>query len=289
MNPIFSIIIATFNCEITLRRCLESLFSQSEKSFELLVVDGDSKDQTMSILREYKERFTDRFVFLLSEKDTGVYSAWNKALPHIKGQWVYFMGADDFLWDYNSLSAAKEKLNALPATTRLAYGKIAIVTQKTEEVLYYEGEPWSHYKWRYMHEMVLPHQATFHKNELFQNKNYFNEEFQVCGDVELIMREIVQNRMPVFLGNDLLFAAMRVGGISSDYKNVEKIIFELKKIRKLNKLGFSYRIFLREWRFKVRAWVRLLFGETITFYMVDFYRFICGKKGFGIKNKKNAQ
>lgn len=277
MSPFFSIIIATFNCEETLKKCLDSIFMQSEHSFELLVADGASSDKTLEILHDYKEKYGTRFHFLISEKDQGVYSAWNKALRHIKGEWVYFIGADDFLWSTSSLAQVNERLLMLDKNTTIAYGKIAVVSKDKEKVLYYEGEPWKKYKSRFLHEMVLPHQATFHRKCIFDDGKYFNEKFKICGDVELLMRQFINKKYPVFLGNDDLFAAMRVGGLSSEYKNVPLIISELKKVRVEHNLGFSYRIFLREFRFRFRALLSLFLSDKSMLQIVSFYRYLTGR------------
>lgn len=92
MDKKISIIIATYNAENTIKRCIDSIACQKSDEIELLVIDGDSKDKTVDILKSYGN-IIDIFK---SEPDKGVYDAWNKALRLATGEWIMFLGADDY-------------------------------------------------------------------------------------------------------------------------------------------------------------------------------------------------
>ncbi len=91
--PIFSIIIATHNAELTLRNTLLSIFSQSISNYEIIVVDGASVDNTQDIICEYYSSFA----FYVSEPDSGIADAWNKGLLHVNAKWVLFLNSGDIL------------------------------------------------------------------------------------------------------------------------------------------------------------------------------------------------
>ncbi|MEZ5504306.1 MAG: glycosyltransferase [Halioglobus sp.] len=137
MRPKISIIIATYNSEATLERALKSVVSQEFDAKELLVVDGASTDGTLDIIGQYQKNMH----WWITEKDTGVYDAWNKALQHANGEWVYFLGSDDYLWDSQVLTQAAWALDASGARTRIAYGQVAFTTKKSA-VIGMAGEPW---------------------------------------------------------------------------------------------------------------------------------------------------
>jgi glycosyltransferase involved in cell wall biosynthesis len=99
-EPFFSIITATFNAERCLPHLLNSLRDQSFGDFEWVVVDGVSKDATVNIVR----RKTNLKISLLSERDNGIYDAFNKGVQLSKGKFIIFMGADDIFSDCNVLS-----------------------------------------------------------------------------------------------------------------------------------------------------------------------------------------
>ena len=99
--PKVSIIIVTYNASNTLQRCLDSVFKQEYPNLELVIIDGESNDNTVEIIKANKEKIH----FWTSEKDEGIYDAMNKGLEKITGEWVYFLGADDQLLDgFSSLS-----------------------------------------------------------------------------------------------------------------------------------------------------------------------------------------
>src|SRR5688572_23331397 len=96
-SPMFSIIIPTLNSEAHIRRSLESVLHQSFPNFEILIVDGLSVDQTLSIVQQEN----DARITTYSEKDHGIYDAMNKGITLAKGKWLYFLGSDDVLYDNN--------------------------------------------------------------------------------------------------------------------------------------------------------------------------------------------
>src|SRR5687767_5278814 len=83
----FSIIVANYNRADTLKRCIDSALGQERASYEVIVVDGGSKDRSLDILREYGEHVRWR-----SEPDRGIAHAWNKGIASAKGEWLYFLG-----------------------------------------------------------------------------------------------------------------------------------------------------------------------------------------------------
>lgn len=76
MSPLFTIITAVFNAEKTFPHLVESIAKQTFKDFEFIVIDGGSKDSTVDIIKQ-NESHISKWV---SEKDNGIYDAWNKGL-----------------------------------------------------------------------------------------------------------------------------------------------------------------------------------------------------------------
>ncbi|WP_420156188.1 glycosyltransferase, partial [Siphonobacter sp.] len=91
--PLVSVILVTHNAEKCLQACLDSIFRQTYPRIEIIIMDGASTDATVSIL----EANTEKITFWRSEEDQGIYDAMNKALEYVRGEWVYFIGADDEL------------------------------------------------------------------------------------------------------------------------------------------------------------------------------------------------
>lgn len=101
-EPAVSIVIVTFNAAAHLETCLESVFKQSFKRYELLVFDGNSTDATHEILQRYQHQIN----YWQAETDKGIYDAMNKSIEYTRGNWIYFLGADDQLTDEFSNAVA---------------------------------------------------------------------------------------------------------------------------------------------------------------------------------------
>lgn len=92
-NQKVSIIIVTLNAGKTLQLTLDSIYQQRYPNIEIIIQDGGSTDNTISIL----ESNNGNIAHWISEKDNGVYDAMNKAVNKVTGDWIYFLGADDTL------------------------------------------------------------------------------------------------------------------------------------------------------------------------------------------------
>jgi glycosyltransferase involved in cell wall biosynthesis len=93
-SPKITVIVAVFNGSATLRRCLKSICSQSYSNQELIVMDGGSSDDSVKIIQQNSHRIA----YWESKPDRGIYHAWNKALSHATGEWICFLGSDDYFW-----------------------------------------------------------------------------------------------------------------------------------------------------------------------------------------------
>lgn len=93
--PTVSIIMATYNCEPTLRRSIDSILQQTYEDWEFIICDDCSKDNTYSILREYKLKYPDKFVILKNENNSKLAYSLNRCLKVAKGELIARMDGDD--------------------------------------------------------------------------------------------------------------------------------------------------------------------------------------------------
>ena len=82
-----SIITTTYNDSANLRKTIQQVEAQDYENIEYIIVDGASKDDTLQVIAEAKERFGDRLVWI-SEKDSGIYDAINKGLRLATGDFI---------------------------------------------------------------------------------------------------------------------------------------------------------------------------------------------------------
>lgn len=89
----FTIIIPVFNKEKYLRRCLDSVVSQTSRNFECLLIDDGSTDNSNNICREYEDKFA--FFKLYKKENGGLSDARNYGIERSKGEYLLFLDADD--------------------------------------------------------------------------------------------------------------------------------------------------------------------------------------------------
>lgn len=126
-NPKFSIITVTYNAADVLERTIKSVIAQSYNNYEYILIDGQSKDNTMDIVNQYRNYFAQ----IVSEPDHGIYDAMNKATRLATGDFLCFLNAGDKLHDQDTLKLAVYSIhgNKLPD---IIYGETIIVNKKEE-------------------------------------------------------------------------------------------------------------------------------------------------------------
>jgi glycosyltransferase involved in cell wall biosynthesis len=268
--PLISIIVAVFNGAKTLQQCIDSVILQTYPNRELIIIDGGSKDGTVDLLKANSKQIS----YWISEPDHGVYNAWNKGLSQAKGDWICFLGADDYFWDAQVLERMAEQLIKLPSSIRVAYGQVRIVNAH-DEGLYQIGDHWQKVKKSFKQAMCIPHIGTMHRSSLFELRGIFDDSFRIAGDYELLLRELKTGEA-MFIP-DIIVTAMRQGGISNAHSNSIEAMLELRRAQRMH--GQYYPGFF--WVMAMtRVYIRLLlwnlFGEKIARKLFDLSRWVKG-------------
>ena len=270
-QPLISVIVAVFDGAKTLQRCIDSVATQTYGKRELVVIDGGSSDGSVAII----ERNKHQIAYWESTIDLGIYHAWNKALDHAKGEWICFLGADDYFWGSDSLSRMVPDLcHAYPAY-RVVYGRVAIVNFKGE-TLQICGEPWEKARKRFLEVMSIPQQGVLHHQSLFECHGHFNESFSIAADYELLLRELKDH--DAFFVANVILSSMQQGGISSNPHQSLKLLQEMHIARK--SCGFVFPGWYWSLSFvkvSIRVLLWQILGEARARKMLDIGRRMLGK------------
>ena len=207
-TPFISIIVAVFNGVKTLQQCIDSVAMQTYQNKELIIIDGGSTDGTVELLTANRGKIA----YWVSEPDRGIYHAFNKGISHAQGDWICFLGSDDYFWDERVLERMAPLLERLPEDIRIAYGQIMLVDAEGAS-LFIQGEPWENIKDQFKDVMCIPHQGAMHRSSLFKLRGLFDETFRIAGDYELYLRELGTGSAAFLPG--IIVAAQRRGGVSS--------------------------------------------------------------------------
>ena len=275
-TPLFSIIVAVFNNARDLPRCLASVAAQSFTRRELIVIDGGSTDGTVDIIRSSSERIA----HWESGPDRGVYDAWNKALPHAKGEWICFLGSDDRFHDAGVLERMAPIVAGAYPGHRLVYGRLNIVAgdgRLLETVV----RPWPALRQRLLAgTAMLPHTGAFHHRSLFELHGGFDPGFRIAGDYDFLLREL-KAADPLYVDGETV-VDMSAGGMSSSPRNMYLSLQEIARARTKNGVTAPSPLLAvrRSMALAGLAAMRIC-GPRVLGSLVDAYRFSRRRMGRG--------
>ena len=180
MSAKISIITITFQAEAYIQRTLDSVHAQGHRDqFEYIIVDGNSRDQTMSLIQNASIKPD----VLISENDKGIYDAMNKGLAKATGEYVMFMNAGD---EFASDDTLKTTLNHLSESPDVLYSDANFVDLKGN-FMGKRSEATPHQlpqnlTWRdFKFGMLICHQSFICKKSIAP---FFSLEYQLSSDID---------------------------------------------------------------------------------------------------------
>lgn len=190
-NPKIIIVTPTYNGADYLERCILSIKNQNYTNYEHIIVDGNSTDQTVEILKKYENTYPMRWI---SEPDEGMYDAINKGFTLAEGDIFAWLNSDDFYfsWTLQVVAKAFEKkdvqwLIGIPSTTIIA-DKSEITYQLPNMPAVYNSRMIAKgvYDGRQMY--FIPQEACFWTKELWERAGGLNKQYKSAGDYHLWRR-----------------------------------------------------------------------------------------------------
>ena len=176
---LLSIIIPSFQQSDLLEGALQSIEQQTLKKYEILVIDGGSKDNTAAVVA----KFSHLPITFHSEPDAGIYDAMNKGITLSNGQYLYFMGCDDRLASATILAEVFERRNI--TKSHIIYGDVIF----TDNGARYDGE-FTQFK---LIKKNIGHQAIFTQRVVFEQLGNFDIRYKTYADWEFNMRWFVKS------------------------------------------------------------------------------------------------
>ena len=243
-----SVVTVTFNSGKTVEDTIKSVLSQEYKDYEYLIVDGGSKDNTVEIVKKYEPLFEGRMRWI-SEKDKGMYDGINKGIRMATGDVVGIINSDDFyhrtdIFDkINEAFSGRCEVRGERCEVRgercevrdereevrgeryvnckrgdrveAIYGDVRFVNPDNLEktVRYYSSKNWR--PWRFRFGFMPAHPSFFTLRENFEKYGYYQYDYHIAADYELLIRHLYTNKVPAkYIPLD--FMKMRTGGRSTD-------------------------------------------------------------------------
>ena len=221
-----TVVIATKNVENLIRVTLDSIINQTLKDIEIVVIDSASTDSTLDVLLEYKGYISK----LISEPDTGIYDAWNKATPYINSNWVQYLGAGDMLASKDVFQKMVEHLDNAYPIHNIVYGNLLLISEETGEEFEKVSVPSKDVGVKFINgRLTTPiHPETFSHITMIE-KFGFDKRFRFAGDLKFMIQSTMESP-PLYVDVDI--DRMLVGGQSSDKRNIIAIYRETQVVNK---------------------------------------------------------
>jgi len=184
-SPKISIVTICLNAGDTIERAIKSVVAQTYSNVEYIVVDGVSNDSTQEIVGRYKDVIT-KFV---SEPDEGIYHAMNKGIAMSTGDVIYFLNADDQLYDENVVRDVSDVFTKNPETD-IVYGDIVWVKDGGKK---YHSQDFPLSRLALVGKPIA-HQSIFSKIDVFREAGPFKQEYRVVSDYEWVLKTYLSGR-----------------------------------------------------------------------------------------------
>lgn len=223
MNPKVSVITVCYNADDFIEHAIKSVLEQTYKDIEYLIIDGNSDDNTVSIINKYK----DKIDYFISEPDNGIYDAMNKGINAASGEILYFLNADDVFYDKyvveNVVKVFQQNKNI-----ELIYGTIIRKNSITNETLVKTHKKIS--KSSFISGSICQ-QGIFFRADNFEKYGLFDDTYRIVGDYEWELRTFYKYNIKRKYYPGVL-AIFSDGGISGS-DNSPQLYEERRKVIKI--------------------------------------------------------
>jgi len=171
--PVISIITINLNNAQGLQKTIESVVSQTFSSFEFIVIDGGSTDNSHSVIEAYSKYLT----YWVSEPDRGIYHAMNKGIKVAKGNYCLFLNSGDWLVNHTVLADVFSE----NSKADIIAGDVYYYDNQRNIIQWHVASP-DVMSAKTLFEGSLPHQSTFIRRALFETIGYYNESLRIASD-----------------------------------------------------------------------------------------------------------
>lgn len=235
-----SIITVVFNAERYIEHCIQSVLAQTYDDIEYIIIDGESTDGTLSIIKKYRAKIQ----ILVSEKDNGLYDAINKGIELATGSVVGLLNADDMLADHNVIEEVASFFRQKPNIDGI-YGDLNYIHPTTHKII----RKWKSKPATYLDikkGWMPAHPTLYLKRKLFKQFGKYALDLGTASDYDLMLRYFYTHRIATtYL--PYLMVNMRLGGVSnkSIFSRYDAMINDFKALKR-NGLNFPILVLIKK-------------------------------------------
>lgn len=219
-----SIITVVYNNEKTITDAIQSVLGQSYKNIEYIIIDGNSNDNTINLINEYKEKLG----YFVSERDNGLYDAMNKGIQVTTGDIIGILNSDDLYQDSEVISDVIKEFSNDPKLDIL-YGDLVYVKSYNTDKVVRNWKSKGYYNNFFNNANVPPHPSLFVRRKVYKEAGLFDLQYKLAADYELMLRIFKKHTFKSKYINRLIIK-MRLGGATN--QNFSNIVNQNKEILK---------------------------------------------------------
>ncbi len=258
--PLFSIVVVSLNTKNEFLKTIRSIEKQKYKNYEIIIVDGKSKDGTIDIIKKFKKK---KIKFII-EKDRGIYDAMNKGVKKSSGKWIIFLNSGDIFNNFNVLKKISQKKIK---DYEILFGNTVINNGHFNYTL--KGQHFNN------ETVLMPfcHQSSIVKRKILLNLR-FNLKYKISSDFNFFINSFYKKYS--FLDLNVIISNVDSGGLSD--LNRKKVYLENIKI-------------LRQYRNDIKFFIILyfylvfdIFKNVIKFLIPEFLKSFIFSIKYGKKN-----
>ncbi len=241
---------------------MQSIFEQSFKCYEYIVIDGGSTDGS----KEYIRKHANQLAYWVSEKDRGIYDAMNKGLSLAKGEYVQFINSGDQLANSKTLFQVAE---IITKNVSIDFFFSDVINASNKKIHSYPKV----LTLRYFLDYTINHQSTIFKIELFEKYGFYSQSYKIVSDWEFYLKILFFHQCSYNYISEPLVIFDFENGISTSRESELLIGKEREIVLKkmfphilpdyntinqiLNSRSWKFLVFINKIRKKLQIWKKL--------------------------------
>lgn len=205
-KPLVSIVTVVYNSVDFIENTIKSVINQEYKNIEYIVIDGASTDGTLDIINKYKEHIN----IFVSEKDSGLYDAMNKAIGRASGDYLWFINSGDEAYSAKNLCAIFESLSTSEKLPDIIYGETEVIDQEGKPVGMRRHSAPEKLNWRtFRFGMKVCHQSAIVKRE---SLDFYDTKYEYSSDFDWFIKALKKSEY--IYNSHLILSKFMEGGLT---------------------------------------------------------------------------
>ncbi len=254
-RPMISVITVSLNSEKTIRTTIESVLHQTYQNYEYIIKDGGSKDNTIEIANEYKEKFEGR-LHIIQQKDKCMYEAMNQGIAACQGEMIGIINSDDF-YSSDTLEKVAEVYEKSETGLLVVIGDMERVSSEGKLI----------YRYRFTQDMVdrkacFGHPSMFAAKAVYDHIGLYDTSYSLAADGDWQYRAMENEEVRVKLVPSV-FNHMREGGASDNPKYRWKWFKERSRMQIEHHRGSKFSIYFKELKKVIRTDIKSMLPKSI--------------------------